>query len=197
MKNMKKMWLPFLVIWTLTILMMLVTWSISHGDIILYKVPSGEVVEAFREPIPLQSGYDQVTVPNADLIVWPAPIGCIVGNKKWSKVILPITSPPTFVLDLTIKFFKCQPVSNTADVDQVALKSIQTLQGGQSDAELLRQATWAIYVLAVKCPATDVSSQCNTDRAKARTIETNLTGLNGQIEAIQKEAADFKAANGW
>lgn len=195
--NIKKIRLPIIMGWLLALLIMDLTWRVAHADVIYYNATTGEIVEAFKEPVPVHAGFAQVTIVNADAISWPVPGGCTAGKPKWSKVTIPATNPPTFAVRADLKFFKCQLVSSAADVDRVASEEIERLQLGQSDAELLRQAVWAIYALALKCPPTDVSAQCNTDRTKAKAIETSLTSLNVQIETIQKEAADFKAAQGW
>lgn len=181
----------------LAIAIMFLSASGVLGDVIYYNATTGEIVEAFRQPIPIYSGFAGATVANADVITWPVPSGCTVGKLKWSHIILPVTDPPTFALRPGLKFFRCQPVSNAGDVDRVASGEVEKLQSGQSDAELLRQAVWAIYTLTLKCPPTDLSAQCDTDRTKAKTIETSLTGINAQIETIQSEAADFKVSQGW
>lgn len=189
------------VVWLSAFLMMALTGSISHGDVILYKIPSGEVVEAFREPIPLQPGYGQVTVPDADLVVWPVPSGCALGQKKWT-IVDTSTTPPSFRLNPALKFFKCQPIASAADVDRVAGEEALKLGqgGGSTEIEKFRLGMWAHYMLdkdVTSCPSTDLTQACVDKRARATTIKDSLTALFDQIDQIYKDGAVFKAANGW
>lgn len=182
----------------LVFLMVALTRSISYGDVILYKVPSMEVVEAFREPVPLQPGYAQVTVANADLVVWPAPSGCAKGDQKWS-IVASSAIPPTFTLNPALKFFHCQIVSSAAEVDRVAEEEVVKLAGPrlQQQMKQMRQAIKLLDVLAVECPPGSTTTGCDTKRTKALTARTEMLNLDSQIEQIYSDATAFKTAQGW
>lgn len=173
--------------------------SVAIGDVILYKVPSMEVVEAFREPIPMQPGYAQVTVSNADLIRWPAPSGCTSGDIRWTLVDTSV-SPPTFALNPALKFFKCQTIATAADVDHVASEEALKLGrgGGSTETEKFRLGMWAHYMLdkdVTPCPPPDVTQVCVDKRARATSIKDSLIAVFDQIDQLYKDAAAFKAAN--
>ena len=171
---------------------------VASADVILYKTPSMEVVEAFREPIPLQPGYEQVTVPNADLVVWPAPPGCTQGQKKWARVDTS-TTPTSFILNPALKFFRCQSVTSATDVDRVAEEEVAKLSGPriQQMMKQIRQAVKLLDVLSVECPPGGTTPGCDTKRTKALDTRTQMLSLDSQIEQIYSDATTFKTAQGW
>ena len=171
---------------------------VASADVILYKTPSMEVIEAFREPIPLQPGYNQVAVLNADLIVWPTPSGCTQGQRKWAIVNIS-TIPPLFILNPALKFFRCQSATSAADVDRIVEEEVMKLSGPRAQQQMkqMRQAIQLLDVLTVECPPGSLTVGCDTKRTNALNTRTKMLNLNSQVEQIYSDAATFKTSQGW
>lgn len=183
----------------LTAVMMFLGVPAAMGDVIYYKAATGEIVEAFKEPVPVHDGFAQVIVTNADSIIWPVPSGCTVGKLKWSRIVLPITDPPVFMLNPALKFFRCQLVSSATDVDLVSEKEVTNL-AGPSVQQMLKQTRQAIKLLdllTVECPSGSTTTNCDTKRMKALNDRATMLSLYSQIEQIYQDATTFKAAQGW
>lgn len=183
--------------WMIGVLVFFLESAASHGDVIVYKVPSGEVLGAFRDPIPLQPGYAQVTVPNADLVVWPAPAGCTLGQKQWALVTaLP---SPTFTLNPALTFFRCHPVGSATDVDRIVEETIAQLSGprAQQGVRQMHRALGALDVLTVECPPGSTTSGCDAKRTSALALRNTELTLQSQMEQVYVEGAAVKVANGW